>query len=113
MQPGIGGNTVRRELRAVGWFVNGRPPEANPGLFEVFLGGGIGGGDAWRSDSWESNVLHARSGSDSVRLIHGCYGLRWNCEKVLSLEINVVEIEHTSILDGGRGNGWTNFWTEK
>ena len=96
---------MRREIRDVRGFVNGGSPEANPGFFEVFLSSGTGGCDAWSSDPWESDVLHATFGGDCFRFIHGCDGLWWNREKVLGLEINVVEIEYTSVLHGGRRNG--------
>ena len=96
---------MKRDVRAARWFVNGRSPETNPRLFEVFLSSCIRTRDAWCSNPWESDVLHARFGGDCFRFIHGCDGLWWYCKKVLGLEINVVEIEYTSVLHGGRRNG--------
>ena len=105
VKPCIGRDVVRRDVRAVRWFVNGCWPKTNPRLFEVLLGSRIRSSDAWCSDPWESDVLHARFGGDCIRCIHSGNSLWRNCEEVLSMEIYVMQVEDSPVLHGDRRDG--------
>ena len=96
---------MRGNVRAARWFVNGCTPETNPWLFEVFLGSCIRSSDAWCPDPWESYVLHAGFSGDRIWGVHSGDSLWGGCEEVLGMEINVMQIEDSPVLHGGRRDG--------
>ena len=91
VQPCVRGKEMgRKGLCAIRSF-DGRPPEANPWLGELFLSTAVGRGDAGRFGLWDSYVGNAGSGCDGRMFIHGRDDMRGDCEEILLTEVNVFK----------------------
>ena len=102
--PSERGDLVWEKDWGTGWLIYGSAPEANPWFTEVFLGCGIGCGDAWGPTLREPDILKARFGRDSVWLHHGGDGLWTDCKQVLRVRVNVMQTQDIPVLNGSRGD---------